>query len=168
MSYSIGEVATTLGISVDTLRYYDKSGLLPFVKRNANGRREFTDNDIHLMRTIVCLKNAGVSVNEIAKFIELRLLGDATLEQRYQLLEDHEQHLKQEINDLEETLSYLKFKKWYYQTAVAAGTEVVHFVPGSNEVDPNLDQQYVTQLKAKGKFDEVKRFINVHDYRNKR
>lgn len=167
MSYSIGQVSTTLGISVDTLRYYDKSGLLPFVKRNANGRREFTDNDIHLMRTIVCLKNAGVSVNEIAKFIELRLLGDVTLKQRYQLLETHEQYLKQEINDLEETLSYLKFKKWYYQTAVEAGTETVHFLPGSNEVDPQLDQQYVAQLQENGALDELQRFINVHDYRNK-
>lgn len=56
MSYSIGQVADKLGVTIDTIRYYDKSGLLPFVKRNSIGRREFTDNDLHLMRTIVCLK----------------------------------------------------------------------------------------------------------------
>nr|WP_243884861.1 MerR family DNA-binding transcriptional regulator [Lactiplantibacillus plantarum] len=45
MSYSIGQVADKLGVTIDTIRYYDKSGLLPFVKRNSIGRREFTDND---------------------------------------------------------------------------------------------------------------------------
>ncbi|ANZ63560.1 MerR family transcriptional regulator [Secundilactobacillus paracollinoides] len=139
MSYSIGQVASTLGVSIDTLRYYDKSGLLPFVKRSANGRRQFTENYVHLMRTIICLKNAGVSVNDIGKFIHLRLMGDSTLNQRYHLLEDHEEDLQRQINDLQETLSYLKFKKWYYETAVDAGTESLHFVPDSNEVKPDLD-----------------------------
>lgn len=167
MSYSIGQVATELGVSVDTLRYYDKSGLLPFVRRDQNGRRQFTDNDIHLMRTIVCLKNAGVSVNDIATFIELRIQGDATLTQRYQLLEDHERNLNRQINDLQETMSYLKFKKWYYETAVAAGTEIIHFVAGSNEVKLDLDQAYIQHLTATGQLEEVKRFLNVRDYRNR-
>lgn len=73
MSYSIGQVSKKLGVTIDTIRYYDKSGLLPFVNRNDIGRREFTDNDIHLMRTIICLKNAGVSIADISKFIEYRL-----------------------------------------------------------------------------------------------
>lgn len=166
MSYSIGQVACTLGVSIDTLRYYDKSGLLPFVKRSANGRRQFTENDIHLMRTIICLKNAGVSVSDIAKFIQLRLMGDSTLKQRYHLLEDHEDDLKRQINDLQETLSYLKFKKWYYETAVDAGTETLHFVPGSNEVKPDLDQEYIAHLKDDDS-EELQRFLNVRDYRNK-
>ena len=90
MSYSIGQVAEKLSVTVDTLRYYDKAGLLPFVKRNAGGRRTFTDNDLHLMQTIMCLKNAGVPVNEIATFVQLRLQGDASLTTRYQLLQAHE------------------------------------------------------------------------------
>lgn len=83
------------------------------------------------MRTIICLKNAGVPVAEIAEFVALRLDGDKTLTTRYQLLKDHEANLKKQLNDLEETLSYLKFKEWYYQTAVEAGTEEIHLVPGS-------------------------------------
>lgn len=80
MSYSIGQVSKELGITIDTIRYYDKAGLLPFVNRNEAGRREFTDNDVHLMRTIICLKNAGVSVADISIFIQMRLKGDGTLE----------------------------------------------------------------------------------------
>lgn len=167
MSYSIGQVAEKLGVSIDTLRYYDKQGILPFVQRDSAGRRQFTENDLHLMRTIICLKNAGVSVADISKFISLRLIGDATLEERTQLLAAHEQDLQKQINDLQETMSYLKFKKWYYDTAVAAGTEEIHFVPGSNEVKADIAEEYVGYLKKTKQFDEIAEFLNVKDYRNK-
>ena len=168
MSYSIGQVANELGITIDTIRYYDKSGLLPFVKRNSIGRREFSANDVHLMRTIICLKNAGVSVADISKFINLRLVGDSTLDDRYQLLKHHELDLQREISDLQDTMSYLKFKEWYYETATAAGTEEIHFIPGTNEVDPELAQQYAEHLKVQGQVAELQRFDNVKDYRNRR
>lgn len=167
MTYSIGEVADQLGISIDTIRYYDKEGILPFVKRNDAGRRIFTENDVHLMRTIICLKNAGVSVNDIAKFIEMRLVGDSTLTKRLDLLKEHERDLKTEISDLQDTMCYLKYKEWYYQTAVDAGTEKIHFVPGSNEVTPDLANQYEQYLKDEGQTVELQRFLNVKDYRNR-
>lgn len=167
MSYSIGQVSKKLGITVDTIRYYDKSGILPFVKKNDIGRREFTDNDIHLMRTIICLKNAGVSVSDISKFIDYRLQGDSTLDKRFQLLEEHRKDLQQQIIDLQDTMSYLKFKEWYYQTAVQAGTEEIHFVKGTNEVIPDLADKYSEHLKQENQLDELKRFSNVKDYRNK-
>lgn len=56
MAYTIGQASAKLNISIDTIRYYDKQGLLPFVSRTKNGRRSFTENDLHLMRTIICLK----------------------------------------------------------------------------------------------------------------
>ncbi len=167
MNYSIGQAAQQLGISIDTIRYYDKAGLLPFVKRNAQGRRTFTDNDLHLMRTIICLKNAGVSVAEIAQFIQLRLIGDSTLAERARLLAQHEADLRGQIADLEDTLAYLKFKEWYYQTALAAGTEAIHLVPGTTEVTPDLADQYVAHLKAQGQEAAARRFRQVKDYRNR-
>ncbi|QMU08446.1 MerR family transcriptional regulator [Levilactobacillus suantsaii] len=167
MSYSIGEVSRKLGVTIDTIRYYDKAGLLPFIQRNASGRRAFTENDIHLMRTIVCLKNAGVSVADISKFIAYRLEGDSTLTKRYRLLEDHRQALQQQIADLEDTMTYLKFKEWYYKTAVDAGTESIHFVPGTNEVVPDLAQEYSDHLTAENQLAEREHFANVKDYRNR-
>lgn len=167
MKYSIGQVAEKLGISIDTIRYYDKHGVLPFIHRNASGRREFSDNDVHLMRTIICLKNAGVSVNDIAKFVQLRLKGDQTLDERYQLLKRHEKELVNQINDLNDTLSYLKYKEWYYQTAEEAGTESIHFVKNSNEVKPDLPDEYSHHLKDTNQLAELQRFKNVKDYRNR-
>ncbi|MFV0559143.1 MAG: MerR family transcriptional regulator [Enterococcus sp.] len=167
MNYSIGQVSEKLGVPIDTLRYYDKQGLLPFIERDKNGRRKFTDNDIHIMRTIICLKNAGVSIADISKFVHLRLDGDQTLVERAQLLSNHEKNLRQQINDLEETLSYLKFKEWYYNTAVSAGTESIHFLPDSNEVDPDIDIQYADYLQHTGQENELNRFLNIKDYRNR-
>lgn len=60
MAYTIGQASAKLNISIDTIRYYDKQGLLPFVSRTKNGRRSFTENDLHLMRTIICLVNYSV------------------------------------------------------------------------------------------------------------
>ena len=57
MAYTIGQASAKLNISIDTIRYYDKQGLLPFVSRTKNGLRSFTENDLHLMRTIICLVN---------------------------------------------------------------------------------------------------------------
>lgn len=167
MEYTIGQVAQKLGITVDTLRYYDRQGLLPFVKRDVAGRRRFTDNDLHLMRTIICLKNAGVSVKDIGIFIKLRMDGDATLGQRSEILKHHKKHLVDEINILNETLSYLKFKEWYYDTAQKAGTEAIHLKAGSNMVRENLAEEYSQYLMDKGKLTELENFKEVRDYRNR-
>lgn len=64
-------------------------------------------------------------------------------------------------------MSYLKFKEWYYRTAVEAGTETIHFVPGTNEVIPDLDKEYSQHLKDEGNLKELQNFINVKDYRNR-
>ncbi|MQS52066.1 MerR family transcriptional regulator [Companilactobacillus mishanensis] len=160
MAYSIGEVSKRLGITVDTIRYYDKENLIPFVKRDDAGRRKFTDNDMHLMEMIMCLKNAGVPVAEIATFVALRKNGDKSLDERYQLLQDHEKNLKSKISDLQDTLAYLQFKKWYYQTAVNAGTEKIHYEHESNEVHPHILDEYIKVLKKRGDTDSIDRLNN--------
>lgn len=155
-----------LALQLTQFATIDKQGLLPFVKKDGSGRRVFTENDVHLMRPIICLKNAGVSVNDIGEFINMRMVGDSTLKARAQLLARHEQNLQTEI-DLLDTMSYLKFKEWYYQSAVAAGTEKIHFVPGSNKVVPDLTKQYEQHLLENGQTAELARFREVKDYRNR-
>lgn len=66
MTYTIKEVADKVGLSAYTLRFYDKQGLLPFVSRNESGYRAFTDGDLHLLHTIICLKNTGMAISAIA------------------------------------------------------------------------------------------------------
>lgn len=65
MSYSISEVAEKLNLTVYTLRYYDKEGLMPFVERSSNGTRLFKDSDIDALKVIECLKSTGMPIKEI-------------------------------------------------------------------------------------------------------
>ncbi|KRO04116.1 transcriptional regulator [Levilactobacillus paucivorans] len=149
MSYSIGQVADKLSISPYTLRYYDKEGLLPFVDRNPAGRRRFKDNDFNFLEVIVCLKEAGVPVKQIGNFIDLCMTGDTTLQDRYDFLNEHEAKLEAKMARLQHTLDFLRWKKWYYKTALQAGTESIHYLPGTNHVDPAVHAEF-NQLVADG------------------
>ncbi|AVK61774.1 MerR family transcriptional regulator [Lactobacillus sp. CBA3605] len=149
MTYSIGEVAKKLAISPYTLRYYDKAGLLPFVERNAAGRRRFKDNDFNYLEVIMCLKEAEVPVKQIAAFIALCMAGDVTLQSRYDYLDQHETELEEKMARMQQTLDFLRWKKWYYKTALQAGTEASHYLPHTNHVDPAVRQEF-DRLVANG------------------
>lgn len=89
MTYSIKEVSKIFNLSIYTLRYYDKQGLLPFVSKNQSGYREFTESDLNLIHTICCLKNTGMSLKQIRTYIDYCMEGPVSIEARKQLLLDH-------------------------------------------------------------------------------
>ena len=72
-TYLIGDIAKKMNVTTDTLRYYDKEGLLPFAKRNEAGRRIFTEDDLGYVEVINCLKKSAVPVKEIGQFIAMTL-----------------------------------------------------------------------------------------------
>ena len=73
MIYTVGEMAKTLGVPASTLRYYDKEGLLPFVKRSSGGIRMFEEKDYEWLKVISCLKKAGMSLKDIREYIQLAM-----------------------------------------------------------------------------------------------
>ncbi|WP_155287432.1 MerR family transcriptional regulator [Lacticaseibacillus zhaodongensis] len=146
--YSIGTIAKKYHITVATLRYYDDMGLLPFVKRNGSGQRVFTDDDLGYLEVIDCLKRSAIPLRDIRQFMEWCVAGDATLPQRYKFMLDQEQALEQRIQVLQANLAFLRWKKWYYAHANAAGTEQIFFEPGTTQVDPKWRQQYLAQHEA--------------------
>ena len=89
MIYTIKAVAEKTQLSIDTLRYYDKAGLLPFVSRNASGYRAFTDGDLRLLKTITCLKNTGMKLREIRRYIAYVMQGPSSVPQRQAMLNAH-------------------------------------------------------------------------------
>ena len=121
--YTVGEMARIVGVAPSTLRYYDQEGLLPFVERSKGGIRMFTDADYGSLMVIDCLKKSGLSIKEIKDFFALAAQGDASIGQRLALFEKRREAVKKQIQELEDTLSLLNFKCWYYETAQAAGTE---------------------------------------------
>jgi len=144
--YSVGDIAKQMNVSADAIRYYDKEGLLPFAKRDDAGRRQFTDDDLGYIEVINCLKMSGIKIKEIGKFIDWCMEGDSTLDKRLAFMEDQESQLEQQIKVLETNLAFLRWKKWYYQSAAEAGTESIHFMPGTTQVDAKVHERYQKEL----------------------
>lgn len=125
MTYSIGEVAKMTGITVSTLRYYDKEGLFPEMERTNGGIREFTDKEISALRIIECLKMTDMPIKDIRQFMDWCHQGDCTLEQRQAMFHERLEIMNQKMAELQKTINTIKYKCWYYDTAAAAGSEEV-------------------------------------------
>lgn len=126
MFYTVGEAAKKIGVAPSTLRYYDKEGLLPFVERSGGGIRMFKDEDFEWLRIIECLKETGMPIREIKKFVDWCIEGDSTIDMRLELINRQCSAVHEQMKELEKTLDTLNYKKWYYETAKKAGTCKVH------------------------------------------
>lgn len=122
MYYTVSEMAKRMGVAPSTLRYYDQEGLLPFVERSAGGIRVFKESDYEWLQVIECLKKTGMPLKNIGAFIHMAMEGDGTIDARLSLIRHQQQAVEQQIAQLQETLETLNFKRWYYETAKAAGT----------------------------------------------
>ena len=107
--YSIQEVCEKTGLTAHTLRYYEKEGLLTGVARSTGGFRQYSDEDMEWLGLVCCLKNTGMPLQEIARFVRLAHEGDRTLEERVELLKDHREKL---IGRMEEMQRYLEKINW--------------------------------------------------------
>lgn len=122
MAYTVSEMARLLGIPASTLRYYDKEGLLPFVKRSPGGIRMFQEKDYEWLKMIGCLKRAGMSLKDIREYILLSLQGDSTIAQRLELFRKQKETLTRQMEELKQTMQALDDKCWYYETAAESGS----------------------------------------------
>ena len=120
--YTIGQISEMFNIPVSTLRYYDKEGLFPNMKRESNIRK-FDDSEIETLRIIECLKKSGMEIKDIRRYMELCSKGSSTYAERKALFEKQRESVEGEIARLEKTLIMLKFKCWYYDQAIADGNE---------------------------------------------
>lgn len=123
MTYTIGEASAMTGIPVSTLRYYDREGLFPEMKRTSGGSRIFSEQELSTLRVIHCLKSAGMSVKEIREFLLWCQEGDASLGKRREMFHARLREVEAQMESLRQTMNHLKYKCWYYDTAIAAGTE---------------------------------------------
>jgi DNA-binding transcriptional MerR regulator len=115
MEYTIKQVAEKSNLSIYTLRYYDKEGLLPFVKRSESGIRKFTDNDIEWISLICCLKNSGMSIEHIKEFMHCCLKGKDALEDRKVMLENHKKNIQDQIKQLNKSMEIVDYKLEHYK-----------------------------------------------------
>jgi DNA-binding transcriptional MerR regulator len=125
-TYSISEVANELNLTVYTLRYYDKEGLMPFVERTPSGTRLFKESDIGALKVIECLKATGMPIKEIKNFIDWCSDGDSTLQQRYDMFVERKAIVEAQMEELKKTMELIEHKCSYYKTALEAGTEDIY------------------------------------------
>ena len=107
--YSIHEACARTGLTAHTLRYYEKERLLPNVSRSAGGFRQYSEEDMEALGMICCLKNTGMSLQDISQFMELSREGDHTLRERCELLKKHRDTV---IARMEEMRRYLDKVTW--------------------------------------------------------
>ncbi len=112
--YSIHEVCERTGLTAHTLRYYEKEKLLPSVGRSAGGFRQYTDEDMESLTMICCLKNTGMSLQDIARFMELTREGDQTLRQRCELLKRHRERVIERMQEMQRHLEKVSCKVEYF------------------------------------------------------
>lgn len=125
MSYSIGEVANATNVAISTLRYYDREGMFPNMERTSGGIRVFSEKEVDALRVIECLKRSGMPIKDIKTFLDWCQEGDDSLERRRDMFHERLAEVEKQMEALRQTMGHLKFKCWYYNTALAAGTEQV-------------------------------------------
>ncbi|KRN28720.1 hypothetical protein IV38_GL000924 [Lactobacillus selangorensis] len=123
MGLSISGAVKKTDIPATTIRYYDKKGLLPFVRHDENGHRDFTKHDITMLQLISCLKNTGMELSHIRDFVQMCQDGDTTLEERLALFEHQKTVIEDRIKQDQKYLQTVEHKINYYKAACAAGTE---------------------------------------------
>jgi len=124
VEYSISQVGERTGYSADTLRFYEKAGLLPGVKRRG-GRRVYTEMNLLAVKLIGCLKKTGMPIAEIAEFMRLTTKGDETVTKRLDMMRKREIAAKAQLAEIQASLSHIEFKVWYYETAAKEGLSVL-------------------------------------------
>lgn len=123
MYYSIGEISHRTHIPISTLRYYDKEGLFPSMERSNGGIRVFSDTEIEILGIIECLKTSGVPIKDIKQYLDWCEEGDASLQKRRDMFYERLEVVTKQMEDLQNTMNTIKYKCWYYDMALAAGTE---------------------------------------------
>ncbi|GGG68928.1 MerR family transcriptional regulator [Paenibacillus radicis (ex Gao et al. 2016)] len=115
MDYSIAEISKITGLSAYTLRYYENIGLLSDIERDENGYRRYADKDILWIDFLIRLRNTGMPIGQMQKFAQLRRQGNSTAGARRALLETHQDHVLNEIKELEQHAAVIREKIVYYK-----------------------------------------------------
>jgi DNA-binding transcriptional MerR regulator len=114
----IAEVSERYGISTDTLRYYERVGLIPHVNRNGSGIRDYNDLDIRRVEFIKCMRSAGLPIEVLIEYVDLVQRGDRTIAARKEILKEQRDLLVERIQEMQKTLDLLNHKIQVYENAI--------------------------------------------------
>lgn len=119
----ISEVADSTGFSLDTLRWYEREGLLPRVERDSSRRRRYSPRDVALLRTLARLRRTGMPTKEMREFTRLTTEGTATHGQRLALLAAHQERIVARLAEMHDDLAVLEKKVEHYRYLIEQGLD---------------------------------------------
>lgn len=117
---NIAEVSKRFDLSQDTLRYYERIGLIPSVNRNKSGIRDYSEEDCRWIEFIKCMRNAGLPIEVLIEYVILFEQGDETVKARKDLLTEQRKLLIEKMEDMKKTIERLDYKIESYDRAVVA------------------------------------------------
>jgi DNA-binding transcriptional MerR regulator len=117
--FSPSQAAEQSGFSIDTLRYYERIGLLDDIDRTASGHRRFRDDDLEWLGVLRCLRDTGMPIAQMRRYAELARCGQATLEERLSLLINHDAQVRERLTLLQAQHEHLQEKIGWYQSQLA-------------------------------------------------
>ena len=114
---NIGETSKKYEISADTLRYYERVGLIPEVNRNKSGIRDYTEEDCRWVNFIKCMRSAGLPIEVLIEYVTLFQQGDETIEARKEILIEQRKQLIEKMENTKKTIERLDYKIHSYEQA---------------------------------------------------
>lgn len=117
--YTIKEAAEMMDVSEHTLRFWAKNGFIPDIERDRNNIRLFSERTLGWIKIVKCLRNVGVDLKSVKKYIDLCLIGDETIQKRYEIILETKRKALEQMEDLKKQLEVLDYKENYYKTLIA-------------------------------------------------
>ena len=114
----IAEVSEKYDLTQDTLRYYERIGLIPPVRRNKSGIRDYSEDDCRRIEFVKCMRSAGLPIEALIEYFGLIQQGDATVEARKELLAEQRELLIARMKVMQESLNRLNYKIISYEQTV--------------------------------------------------
>lgn len=134
--YTMKDVCQQVNMPYETLKFYCNEGLVPNIKRDKNNYRIFDDRNVAWIKSLVCLKNCGMSLQEMKEYLALCLEGPSTIVQRKAILDKKREALIEKMEELQKNIDYIDWKQGFYDDVLSGKTEYV-----SNLIDTsNINQ----------------------------
>lgn len=119
MLYTMMQVCRETGMTYEALKFYCNEGLVPNVKRDAGNRRVFDERDVAWIKSLTCLKQCGMSIQDMKHYLALCLEGERSIPERKMLLAEKREQLLERIRELEDSVDYIDHKQQFYDDVLS-------------------------------------------------
>lgn len=110
MSLSIGQLSSLTNLSIHTLRFYEKEGIVPFVKRTESGLRVYEEDHVDWFKFLSCMRETGMSLAQLKEFADLAIQGDGTIDQRLAMLAEQKNRIEEQVATMRSYMDMIGFK----------------------------------------------------------